>query len=136
MAHVVSAFQPLSHALPDVLAAAGLDQIIVRAQAQAFDSGLQAGVPGQQDHNRIRRLFLDPGQQLDPGQARHTDVGQNDVIVLTLHHFERFFPRSGRVDLIADALQCLADGVADGALVVDHQYISIFSIRHDQLRPY
>ena len=81
------------------------------------------------DHGRRLaegRIALDPPRRLQPVDARHPPVHEDDVVgtggVVLLHGRDRLLARSDDVHAIADVLQGVCQDVAGGGIVVGDQH--------------
>ncbi|MFO0981957.1 MAG: hypothetical protein U1E76_09480 [Planctomycetota bacterium] len=83
-----------------------LEQIVVRAEAQRLDGGLQRAVGGEHDDDQVRHALARLAHDLDAAASRHAQVGDQHVERGGGELLDRF--------VAAAALGHLVPGIAQG----------------------
>src|SRR4029079_11884483 len=103
----------------------GLGHIVVGAEAERLDLGLDDGIAGQDQHGR---LHLGDAQGLQHFETRHIgqlQVQNDDVVIVKLAQIDPFFAEIGGVDVKAFTAQHQLDAPRHGAVVFDQEYAHI-----------
>ena len=98
-----------------------LGQIVGSTELHRIDRGLHALRTGHEDHAQVAVHCIDLFHQLQPGQARQHDVGNDDVGMGGFERLERLFRSQAVMSLPAVALQENADVLCQGFVILDDQ---------------
>src|SRR3989344_4250883 len=98
----------------------GLRQVFKGTAAVGGHGAFRVGVRGDDDHGNFRRLAIDDLKQIQSADARHADVGDDDIRLLPIEYvgdvvrgFEGLYRHAG-------LRERLFQHPADGAVVVDN----------------
>jgi hypothetical protein len=114
----VAPFQRLVDELEQLLAAERLGEEVVGAVLHRLHGLLHRPERGQQDDVHVGRDGLGRPQQLEPGQARHLEVGDDEVDPAGLEALEGRAPVGGEHDPVALARQRALEALAQSGVVV------------------
>jgi len=91
------------HAREELAGAERLDEIVIRARLEPFDRGLLSGARREEDHRECAGglRLAERAEERQAVEARHHDVGQDEIRRLPAHGLERR-------DSIPDALHVVA----------------------------
>ena len=96
-------------------------QEVVGTVAHRLHRDLHRRVPGEDDHPHRRMALDDLLEKLVPGQARHAQIGDDQVDLLGGQHAQRLCPVRRRGHRVAVQLQRPAQPLADVPFVVGDQ---------------
>ena len=96
-----------------------------RAGLHGGDGRLDRAVAGEDDHLGVGQLALGLGQDLQPTDAVHDEVGDDDIERLFLDQPQAHAPTCSHDALVADAREALGHGIGMGFIVVNHKYTDL-----------
>ena len=101
-------------------AADRLGQVVEGAQAHRLDGAGAAGIGRQHQHGRQpRRACGQRGQRLQAVHAGHALVQEDGAVAVAFDPAQRLFAAAGGMHFVAQALQGLDQGFAEGGVVID-----------------
>ena len=98
----------------------GLDQIIIRAQAQGLHSGFHRRIGRHQHHRQRRIIFQNALERVNAVHARHAHIGQHRIKGLFPHPVHGFVAVGGLIHRVAPGPQHGFEHAAVGIVVIDH----------------
>ena len=117
----VAALQRLVDQLEQLLAAEGLGEEVVGAVLHRLHRFLDGAEGGEEDDVDVGRDRLGRAQQLEAGEARHLEVGDDEVDAAGLEALERGAAVGGEHDAVALARQRALEALAQPGIVVGDQ---------------
>ena len=104
----------------------GLGEKVLGAELHRFDGGLDVALAGQQNH---RRTFPpQPLQHDEPARVGEMQVEEHHVGTHAVERLHRLLAGAVAPDLVADALEVVADGAQHARVIVHEQQ----RISHDE----
>jgi hypothetical protein len=116
-----AALQCLAHHPDQLRALERLREEVGGAVLHRLHRFLDRAEGGQHDEVHLGRHGLRPRQQLEPGQARHPEVRQDEVDAAGLQALERGLPVRRQHDRVALAREHAVETLAHGRIIVRHQ---------------
>ncbi len=110
-----------THLFANIVQVEGLDQVVVGAGAQRRHRAAHLGKGGHHHHLDVVVHGADPGQHLEAVDARQVDIEQHQVDALPFQDIQAVLPGPGPAHRIAAPLEHVAEGLADGLVVVDDE---------------
>src|SRR5690606_38217187 len=105
----------------EVRVAERLLEVVERALVHGLHGGLERCLGGHEDDRDLGVALADRGQDVEPGDAGHADVREDDVRGVAVDLLERLAAGMGHVDVESLAPEQDLEGVEDRALVVYDQ---------------
>ncbi len=102
-----------------------LEQIVERPLLHGRHGRGDRAVAGDQDHLGVGQGLLGAGQDLQPVDVVHHQVGDDDVERLLLDQLGPLRAGGGHGAVVADALQAFGDGLGVRGVVVDDQHANV-----------
>ena len=117
----LAALERLVDQLQELLAAEGLGEEVVGAVLHGLDGFLHRAERGQEDDVQVGRDGLGRAQQLEAGEPRHLEVGDDEVDAAALHALQRGASVGGQQHAVALARQRALEALAQAGIVVGDQ---------------
>ena len=114
----VAPLERLVDQLDELLAPERLGREVVGAVLHRLHGFLDGAEGGQQDHVDVRHDRLGGPQELEPGEARHPEVGDDEVDAAGLNPFQRRSPVRGEHHPIAFAGQGALEALPQAGVVI------------------
>ena len=92
-----------------------------RAELHRLDGGIDGPEPGHDDERGVDALLAQPLEDVEPRDAGHAHVGEDDVVDVALREHHPVLAAAGGLDRIAGAAEHARHAVADALVVVDHE---------------
>ncbi len=100
--------------------AKGLQQKVVSMKANPGDHMVEIGVSGHEDHGAIPVELLRESEKIKSAGSGHTDIGKQDVEVVSLKRRQDAMQIVGRMYGRAVEPKRFREGVPHGRFVVDY----------------
>jgi len=119
----------------DIAELEGLGEVVLDAEFQRFDSGVEGRVPGRDEHRDPAVALPDLLEQLHAVHTRHADVGDHQVDIAVLDIRQRPDAVFGPHDPVPLERQKIFKEIADTRFVIDNQdFFTGFNHEHPSLR--
>ncbi len=111
----------------ELLVIPGLGEIVVGAELEGVDRGLDRAVGGDHENGGFAVVLADLVEHVHAGAVGHHEVEQDEVVAADLHFLEPFGGVLGLIDGIAFRGEEDFQAFADIGLVVDYQHLALES---------
>ena len=100
----------------------GLGHVIVGAEAEATDLGVDVGVAGEDEDRCVDAREAQLLQHVVAVHVGQGQIQQDDVVIIELAEIDAFLAQIGRVDIEPFRLQHQLDALGRRGIVLDQQY--------------